>query len=118
MNLNEYPAAIAQVQRHILALDQELIGLQETVSFLMMEVEKQVIADANLTNDAKRKARRLELQQSDPDFYRASIDLKKAQAKQETLGIELQWLLNQFSVLKLAERRAIALMEIHASTEA
>jgi hypothetical protein len=118
MKLNEYPAAIAQVQRQILALDQELIGLQETVSFLMMEVEKQVIADASLTNDAKRKARRLELQQSDPDFYRTSIDLKKAQAKREVLGIELQLLLNQFSVLKLEERRAIAFMEMHASTAA
>jgi hypothetical protein len=118
MKLNEYPVAIAQAQRQTLALDQELIGLQETVSFLMMEVEKQVIADANLTNDAKRKARRLELQQSDPDFYRASIDLKKAQAKREALGIELQLLLNQFSVLKLEERRAIALMEMHASTAA
>jgi hypothetical protein len=73
MNLNDYPASIAQAQWQILALDQELIGLRETVSFLMMEVEKQVIADASLTNDTKRKARRLELQQSDPDFYRASI---------------------------------------------
>jgi hypothetical protein len=118
MKLNEYPAAIAQVQRQALALDQELIGLQETVSFLMMEVEKRVIADANLTNDAKRKARRLELQQSDPDFYRASIDLKKAQAKREALGIELQLLLNQFSVLKLEERRAIAMMEMHIDAAA
>lgn len=118
MNLNEYPMAIAQVQRQTLALDQELIGLQETVNFLMVEVEKQVIADANLTNDTKRKARRLELQQFDPDFYRASIDLKKAQAKREALGIELQLLLNQFSVLKLEERRAIAMMELHISTAA
>jgi hypothetical protein len=118
MNLNEYPMVIAQVQRQILALDQDLIGLQETVSFLAMEIEKQVIADERLTNDTKRKARRLELQQSDPDFYRASIDLKKAQAKRETLGIELQLLLNQFSVLKLAERRAIAMMELHIDTAA
>jgi hypothetical protein len=118
MKLNEYPAAIAQVQRQTLALDQELIGLQETVSFMAMEVEKRVIADANLTNDTKRKARRLELQQSDPDFYRASIDLKKAQVKREGLGIELQLLLNQFSVLKLEERRAIAMMELHICTAA
>jgi len=118
MKLNEYPAAIAQVQRQILTLDQQLIGLQETVSVLAMEVEKRVIADGSLTNDTKRKARRLELQQSDPDFYRASIDLKEAQAKRETLGIELQLLLNQFSVLKLEERRAIAMMEMHISTAA
>lgn len=118
MKLNEYPAAIAQVQRQILTLDQRLIGLQETVSFMAMEVEKRVIADGSLTNDTKRKARRLELQQSDPDFYRASIDLKEAQAKREGLEIDLQLLLNQFSVLKLEERRAIAMMELHISTAA
>jgi hypothetical protein len=118
MNLNEYPMAIAQVQRQILGLGQELIGLQETVSVLAMEVEKRVIADGSLTNDTKRKARRLELQQSDPDFYRASLDLKKAQAKWEALEIDFQLLLNQFSVLKLEERRAIALLELHSSTAA
>jgi multidrug resistance efflux pump len=118
MKLSEYPAAIAQVQRQILTLDQRLIGLQETVSFMAMEVEKRVITDANLTNDTKRKARRLDLQQSDPDFYRASIDLKKAQAKRKALEIDLQLLLNQFSVLKLEERRAITMMELHISTAA
>jgi hypothetical protein len=118
MNLNEYPMVIAQMQRQILALDQELIGLQETVSFVAVEVEKRVITDASLTNDTKRKARRLELQQSDPDFYQASLDLKKAQAKREAREIELQLLLNQFSVLKLEERRAIALLELHSSTAA
>jgi multidrug resistance efflux pump len=112
MKLSDYPMAIAQVQRQILTLDQQLIGLQETVSFMAMEVEKRVIADGSLTNDTKRKARRLELQQVDPDFYRASMDLKKAQAKREALGIEFQLLLNQFSVLKLEERRAIALLEL------
>jgi hypothetical protein len=118
MNLNEYPMVIAQVQRQILALDQELIGLQETVSFVAVEVEKRVIADNSLTNDTKRKARRLELQQSDPDFYQASLDLKKAQAQREGLEIELQFLLNQFAVLKLEERRAISLLELHSSTAA
>jgi multidrug resistance efflux pump len=118
MKLSDYPIAIAQAQRQILTLDQQLIGLQETVSVLVMEVEKRVIADGSLTNDTKRKARRLELQQVDPDFYRASIDLKKAQAKREALEIDLQLLLNQFSVLKLEEKRAIAVMELHSSTAA
>jgi F0F1-type ATP synthase epsilon subunit len=114
MELKDYPMAIAQVQRQILALDQGMIGRQETVSILAMEVEKRVIADASLTNDTKRKARRLELQQSDPDYYRASIELKEAQAKREALEIDLGLLRNQFSVLKLTERKAIALLEVQA----
>jgi SMC interacting uncharacterized protein involved in chromosome segregation len=125
MKLNEYPNAIAKLQRQILDLEQHLIGLQETLSILSLELEKQVIADASLTNDTKRKARRLELQQSDLDYCKASIELKMAQAKRDALEIDLQLLHNQFSVLKLEERKAlaklsagIAAMELHASTVA
>lgn len=118
MQLNEYPQAIAKLQRQILELDQDIIGLSETLSILGVEIEKQIVADASLTNDTKRKARRLELQQSDPDYSRAAVDLKKAQVKRESLDIDLLLLRNQFSVTKLEERKAIATMELHASTAA
>jgi hypothetical protein len=118
MKLNEYPNAIAKLQRQILDLDQHLIGLQETLSILAVELEKQIIADASLTNDTKRKAKRLELQQSDLDYCKASIELKTTQAKRDALEIDLQLLRNQFSVLKLEERKAIATLELHASTAA
>ncbi|HEY9663177.1 MAG TPA: hypothetical protein V6C65_32430 [Allocoleopsis sp.] len=118
MNLNEYPAAIAKLQRQILDLDQTIIMLQESLSILAVEIEKQVIADASLTNDTKRKAKRLELQQSDFDYCKASNELKDAQNQRDRLDIDLQLLRNQFSVLKLEERRAIATMELHASSAA
>ncbi|UBF27462.1 hypothetical protein K9N68_05820 [Kovacikia minuta CCNUW1] len=76
LSLNHYPEAIAKLERQLLTLDQEIIGLQETVSIISVEIEKQVIADASLTNDTKRKAKRLELQQSDADYYKASVKLK------------------------------------------
>jgi hypothetical protein len=118
MKLNDYPQAIAKLQRQILDLDQELIMLQESLSILGVEIEKQIVADAALTNDTKRKARRLELQQSDPDYANAARELTVAQIERERLDIDLLLLRNQFSVLKLEERRAIATMELHASTAA
>ncbi len=118
MKLNDYPPAIAKLQRQILKLDQEITQYQETLAVLGLELEKLVLADSSLTNDTKRKARRLELQQSDIDYCRAANDLKEAQAKREALDIDLLLLRNQFSVLKLEERRAIATLELHASTAA
>lgn len=118
MKLNDYPQAIAKLQRQILDLDQELIMLQESLSILGVEIEKQIVADAALSNDTKRKARRLELQQSDPDYAKAARELKVAQIQRERLDIDLLLLRNQFSVLKLEERKAIATMELHASTAA
>ena len=118
MNLNEYPNAIAKLQRQILKLDQDLIGMQDTLSVVGLEIEKQVVNDASLTNDTKRKAKRLDLQQSDPDYSKAAIELKTAQCKRDRLDIDLLLLRNQFSVLKLEERKAIATMELHASTAA
>lgn len=118
MQLNEYPIAIAKLQRQLLNLDQAIISLGESLSILGVEIEKQIVSDASLTNDTKRKARRLELQQSDLDYCKASIALKEAQAKRDRLDIDLQLLRNQFSVLKLEERRSIAQLELHASTAA
>lgn len=118
MLLNEYPKAIAKLQYQILDLDQDIIGRQETLNILGVEIEKQIVADSSLTNDTKRKAKRLELQQSDLDYCKASNALKEAQVQRERLDIELLLLRNQFSVLKLEERRAIATMELHASTAA
>lgn len=112
MKLNDYPQAIATLQRQILDLDQDLIGLTETLSILGVELEKQIVSDPSLTNDTKRKARRLELQQSDIDYCKAANELRKAQVERERLDIDLQLLRNQFSVLKLEERRMIAQMEL------
>ncbi|MFM7426838.1 MAG: hypothetical protein ACKO7W_17880 [Elainella sp.] len=115
MKLTDYPQAIAKLQRQILSLDQSILGLQETLSILGLELEKQVIADASLSNDTKRKARRLELQQSDLDYCKAANELKTAQAKRDGLDIDLLLLRNQFTVLKLEERRAIASLELHSA---
>lgn len=42
MNLNEYPTAIAHLQRQILEFDQSLIGLTESVKIFEAEIDKAI----------------------------------------------------------------------------
>jgi hypothetical protein len=118
MELNDYPQAIAKLQRELLELDQQIIGLTESVTIFLAEIDKQIAFDQTLKNDAQRKVKRIEMQQADPDYYTASRQLKETQEKRALLDIDLQRLRNEFSVLKLERREAIASMELHASTAA
>lgn len=115
MNLNEYPTAIAKLQRSILEFDQNLIGLVESVKIFEAEIDKEIAFDPLLKNDSQRKARRIELQQCDGDFYQATLLLKQTKEKRDLLAIDLELLRNNFSVLKLDKREAIAQMELQAA---
>ena len=115
MNLNEYPTAIAKLQRSILEFDQNLIGLVESVKIFEAEIDKEIAFDPSLKNDSQRKARRIELQQTDGDFYQATLLLKQTKEKRDLLAIDLELLRNNFSVLKLDKREAIARMELQAA---
>lgn len=111
MQLKDYPQAIAHIQRQILDLDQNLIGLTESVKIFEAEIDKVIAFDTSLKNDTQRKAKRIELQQTDGDFYSASLLLKQTKKKRNSVEIDLELLRNQFSVLKLEKREAIARLE-------
>jgi len=115
MKLADYPAAIAHLQRQILDLDQNLIGLAESVKVFEAEIEKAIAFDSSLKNDAQRKARRIEMQQTDGDYYQASRLLKEKKEQRELLAIELELLRNSFAIAKLERREAIAQLELAAS---
>jgi hypothetical protein len=116
--LPDYPEAIAAAQRALLQTESHIIQLQETLAVLGVEIEKRVLADVNLSNDAKRKAKRLDLQQSDPDYSKAAMQLKAAQEGKAEQEIQLGQLLNHFSVLKLNLRFKIAQMALETVTAA
>lgn len=111
----DYPEAIARIQRQILDLDQHLIGLTESVKIFEAEIDKAIAFDVTLKNEAQRKARRIELQQTDGDYYTASRLLKETKEKRELLHIELELLRNQFAILKLEKREAITRLEVEAA---
>jgi hypothetical protein len=115
MKLSEYPEVIARLQYQILDLDQLIISLAESVKIFEAEIDKQIAFDSNLKNDAQRKARRIELQQTDGDYYTASRQLLETKSKRDLLQIQLELVKNQFSVLKLEKREAIARAEAMAA---
>jgi hypothetical protein len=116
MKLAEYPEAIARLQYQILDLDQRVISLAESVKVFEAEIDKQIAFDSTLKNDSQRKARRIELQQTDGDYYTASRQLLETKSKRDLLQIQLSLVQNQFSVLKLEKREAIA--QVEATTAA
>lgn len=115
MQLKDYPQVIARLQRQILDLDQNLIGLAESVKIFEAEIDKAIAFDLTLKNDAQRKAKRIELQQTDGDYYSASRLFKETKEKRELLAIELELVRNQFSILKLEKREAIAHLEAQSA---
>lgn len=111
MKLSDYPEKIANLQRQILNLDQKLISLVESVRIFEAEIDKAIAFDSSLKNEIQRKTKRIELQQSDSDYYQASRILKQSKEKRELLAIELELARNVFGLLKLEKREAIAHLE-------
>jgi hypothetical protein len=112
--LQQFPEAIADLQHRILRADQQIRQLSESVAIFGAAIDREIAFDPNLKNDAQRRARRSELMESDGDYIEAANALKSEQDKREMLLIELQLLHNQFAVLKLGMREAIALKEMSA----
>jgi len=117
MRLIDYPAAIAQQQREFLREEQHVRRLQEIVNRYTADIDAQIAFDTDLRNDAQRKAKRIELMRS-PDRQRAWANLQMAQDRRAEIEIDLNLLRNQFSVLKLEMREAIALRELQVADAA
>ena len=115
MELKDYPGAIAKVQGQILQLEQEIIGLAESVNLFSALIDKGIAFDDTLKNEAQRQAARLEQQQSDPDYYQALMQLTVSKQRREQLGIELELLRNSFVVAKLEMRSRTAFLEAQAA---
>jgi hypothetical protein len=114
LQLNQYPDEIADLQRQILRADRQIRQLSESATILITAIDRQIAFDTSLKNDAQRKAKRIELMESDSDYITASIALRAAQDRRESLLIELQLLRNQFSILKLDRQEAIATKQLAA----
>jgi len=118
MNIADYPQLIADAQRSILKLDQQLRMHRESVAFSLNAIERAIAHDPTLKNDSQRKAKKTELMETDDSYIQASYGLKKCEDLRTQMDIDLQLLRSQFSILKLEKREAIATMELHASAAA
>jgi hypothetical protein len=111
MLLNEYPTAIAQVERELLNLEKQSLAAQESLNAHSAAAEREVVFDESLKNDAQRKARRADLLACNADYQQILAAHQKQCDCREQLQIDLSLFRNEFSVLKLELRRAIVFQE-------
>jgi predicted Zn-dependent protease len=110
MKLSEFPQAIAYSQTENLKAEQAVRHWQSQVDRAIAAIEQAIAFDKSLTNEAQRKATRIEMM-GQPEVQTAleTLQLVQGQKTERTIGLEL--LRNQFSVAKLAERKRIAELE-------
>lgn len=101
MLLQTYPTKIAAIRRKLLSLDQDLDTTREVLSVINTGIEATVLLDSTLTNDAKRKIRRQELQLDSANWFEAQDNVKELQTLRTMLEIDLEEARNTFEVLKL-----------------
>ncbi|WP_088892776.1 hypothetical protein [Leptolyngbya ohadii] len=111
MKLIDYPIAIAEKQHQLLRAEQHVRRLQEILNRLTAEIDTTIAFDTSLKNDAQRKARRVELMGAS-GYRTAYVNLQMAQDERAEFEIDLNLLRNQFGVLKLEKREAIASREM------
>lgn len=115
MNLNEYPTAIAKLQTQLTGFDLAVEKTQATLKQIESEIDTCVAFDSGLRNDAQRKAKRQELLEEHLHYWEQQEILSQTKAKREQIFIELCLRRNEFSILKLERREAIARLELQAN---
>ena len=118
MQLQNYPTAIAEKQRQLLSIQQQLRVAKETVAFALSGIERKIAFDDTLKNEAQRKAKKKALTETDIDYIEANTALRRLEEVSAEQDIELGLLLNQFSVLKLEARQEIASLEAQSANAA
>lgn len=116
MKLSEYPGAIAGFERELLKLSRSLRRVQETINSLVNEAERAIAFDAELKNDAQRKAKRLELLGLDERYLSATAMAVQLSDRKAELEIDLAFYRAQFSVLKLEVRDRISQAEVRVAS--
>jgi len=112
MQLEAYPTSIASSETILLGLKQQLQAQQDELDILTHQIESEIAFDANLKNDAQRKARRFELMQSE-QYVKSATELRNLQTAIAIAEIDTRSLLNQFTIAKLQFRHEIAQLEHH-----
>lgn len=115
MTLADYPAAIATQQIKLVNLRKDLRICQEEQKRLIAAIKGKVANDSELKNDTQRKARESELMQSDEDLQLNQRILNELQDDIAVEEINLDLLVNQFSVLKIEVRERTASLMVQAA---
>ena len=116
MQLKEYPKAIARLQNQTFNFDQAIERIQKTIKDIELEIDSHGAFNPELRNDTQRKAKRKSMLDFHPNYWEQQEILNQTKAKREQVYIELCLRRNEFSLLKLERREAIAKLELQAAS--
>jgi hypothetical protein len=114
MHLRQYPTAIATKQLELLELRQTTRRVKDAIALRESLIESAIAFDPDLKNDGQRKAKRIELTQTDQDLIELTERLSELDSQQQRVEIDLNLLLNKFAIAKLEKRQTIAQLETEA----
>lgn len=112
MNLADYPQAIADAQITHLTAQQQVRKIAAQLEERKAQFGALVAADKSLTNDAKRKAARAELELTDPEYLDLQQRLTEAKDGSTLATIEVERLGNGFKVERLLMEMKIAISSV------
>ena len=107
--LSQYPNVIAEVQKKILAQEQQIRQLKYQLVEFDLKIEQAIADDPNLRNEQLRDAKRRGWKNAQK--YKDIVNQKEeAEDQLKTLKIQLELLKAQFDVEKLLLQERIASM--------
>ena len=107
MKLKEYPQSIANIERALLGVSDDLDEQIEILSAMDADIELIISTDNSLKNETMRKAEKSKLQK-DELYKKQKVNVRLAKHEKSRLSIELALLKNNFSVSKLMTQLEIA----------
>lgn len=110
--LADYPNAIASAELHHLDCQQAVRELSESLEARKAQFGAIVAGDKALSNDAKRKAARAELELTDPEYLDLQAKLVAAKDAMSEAAIEVARVSNAFKVERLLTELKIAVMSV------
>ena len=108
MQLNHYPAEIAQAAQRVNELDSQTMAVQQHINRLEGNADRLAAFEPDLKNDNQRRARRFEVLLTSQEYQKAMDTLMRLTSDKANAIAQLEYLRNLFSVAKLEARLAIA----------
>jgi hypothetical protein len=105
LSFNQYPAAISHSAQKVNLIEQQLSEVRLHISGLEGNADLSAAFDADLKNDYQRKARRFELLQSNREYERGMRVLTQLNTDKANAIAHLEYLRNEFSMMKLQIRQ-------------
>jgi predicted nucleic acid-binding Zn-ribbon protein len=110
LSLSQYPNAIAEVQRQILAQEQRIRQLKYQLADFDLKIEQAIADNPKLRNDQLRDAKRKEWKNAQK-YLDIVTHKEEAEDQRQALKIQLEQLKAQFEVEKLLIRERVAALE-------